>query len=724
MANTGTFRQVAIADRFLDAFSALPKKAQTQVRAQLEILRENPAHPSLNYETIKNAGDPRMRSVRINSDYRLIVAHPNGNGTYLVLWVDKHDAAYDWAMRHRLDPGDERDGLIILSIPDREMPDATNKRPPLTTGVATKNALADCTDDQLIEVGVSTALLPALRACQSDEALLDALKSLRAEVAEDVMCLALGEPLINRLQETDSTDQEAMGISVTAETGPDADPVEVALRRPESSRRFVVLSSQQELEQALDYPLERWRLFLHPDQRSIVTRHFSGPALVSGGAGTGKTVVGLHRARFLAMEVFTEPEDRILVTTFTRNLALNLKDLIDSLCGNDGEVRERIVVSHMHSLAIQLAVSAGLRFGIVTDDDATRLMSEAVQNHDQLGLPVSFYLAEWNEVIQEREALTHEAYLQVDRSGRGRALNRAQRAAIWPVLDAFRAALSEAKRADWPTVLRVVRERIEDGTLSLPYRFRAAIVDEAQDLGAPEMRLLLTLVGQRPDSLLLLGDTRQQIYARGSYVRTLGIPIGRRHVSLRVNYRTTEQIREAAARVVASASTLSGEPLRKDNSISLLSGPPPTIRPFATDAEEQQAVIEAIREALDATAAEEIALVGRSKSTVTRYHAALQASGIPSEKLEGNTTRGNGVHVGTMHRVKGLEFRAVYIVDCSAGSVPATYKGEDDAAARADHEERERRLLYVAMTRARELLWISGSEQLSPFLESQANMPD
>jgi superfamily I DNA/RNA helicase len=230
------------------------------------------------------------------------------------------------------------------------------------------------------------------------------------------------------------------------------------------------------------------------------------------------------------------------------------------------------------------------------------------------------------------------------------------------------------------------------------------------------MRLLLALVGQAADSLVLLGGTRQQIYARGSYVRTLGIPIGRRHVRLRVNYRTTEQIREAAARVVLAASALNGESLGVDDTISLLSGPRPTIRAYPSEAEEQQAVIEAIREAMAVTAPAEIAVVARSKSTVSRYHAALLASGVPSDKLDANRSRGSGVQVGTMHRVKGLEFRAVYIVDCSARSVPQTYRGEDDAAARADHEERERHLLYVAMTRPRELLWVSGAGKLSPLV--------
>src|SRR6185312_5604563 len=105
----------------------------------------------------------RMRSVRITDDYRLIVAHPNGDGTYLVLWVDKHDAAYEWAMRHRLDPGDAQRGLAIVPIPDRDGSD-TAERWPSFASTSPKSPLSDCTDKQLIGVGVSAALLPGLRA--------------------------------------------------------------------------------------------------------------------------------------------------------------------------------------------------------------------------------------------------------------------------------------------------------------------------------------------------------------------------------------------------------------------------------------------------------------------------------------------------------------------------------------------------------------------------------
>lgn len=719
----GPQRQVAMSDRFLEAYDTLPQKVRTRVREQLEILRTNPAHPSLNYETIKNAGDPRMRSMRVNDNYRIIVAHPDGTGTYLLLWVDTHDNAYTWAMRHRLDDGDAQLGLAVVpgasTRVDTRSPVA-QPTPFTHTSMPANSLLRDCSDAQLLEVGVPATLILALRQCVTEGDLLTTLSALRAEVAEAVMCLALGEPVT--IGERSSDEASAPGEESPPpplETAPAADsapdPLEAALARPESGRRFITISSVQALEQALDYPLERWRLFLHPDQRAAVRRKFAGPALVSGGAGTGKTVVGLHRAYYLAREVFTAPNDRVLLTTFTRNLAANLSGLMDSLCP-EPEVRARIEVAHVHSLAAQLRHQAGERFGILDDKRATSVMTEVVTQHDTLGLSPAFYLAEWREVVQEREVLDEATYLQVERIGRGRPLNRRQRAAIWTVLAAYGEALHAIRYEDWPTTLRRVCELLTTGQLTPPARYRAAIVDEAQDMGAPEMRLLLALVGQGPESLLLLGDTRQQIYARGSYVPLLKIGIGRRHIQLRVNYRTTEQIRSAATAVLRESETLTGERLRRNDGISLLSGPPPTVRAFPSTAEEIATLAAALREALTDMAPEDIAVVARTNSQVTHFTQALTSASIPAVKLLADGAPGPGVRVATMHRVKGLEFRAVFLVGCSADVLPQPFTGEDDAAARADHEERERHLLYVAMTRARELLWVSGSGKLSPLL--------
>ncbi|HLW00266.1 MAG TPA: hypothetical protein VKT82_16485 [Ktedonobacterales bacterium] len=278
--------QVAISDDFLGALEKLPGQVRPRVRQIIRLFYQNPAHPSLNYEGIREAREPRLRSIRVTDDYRAIVAHPQGDGTYVLLWVDKHEAAYRWARTHYLSPDDAR-GLVVVPTSER---DAQSPASSLGTALAPEaGLLAHCTDEQLLQAGVPAILMPTLRACATHETLMQVLGVLQANVAEAVRHLALDDnpgerPLALREPE------------LTPAATPEPDPIEVALSRPESRRRFVMVTSQHELEQALNYPLERWRLFLHPSQQSIVQRRFDGPALVSGGSGTGKTVIGLHRA--------------------------------------------------------------------------------------------------------------------------------------------------------------------------------------------------------------------------------------------------------------------------------------------------------------------------------------------------------------------------------------------------------------------------------------------
>jgi hypothetical protein len=717
--------QLGISKRFFDAYSRLPAQAQAHMQECMTRLLQNPAHPSLNYEAIRVAQDPRMRSIRVTDQYRAIVAHPDGSGTYILLWVDKHDAAYAWTARHRLETEDTVGGLAIVEVAERREEGTGSPFRVVSGSLSEQDMLAHCSDEQLRQIGVAEPTLSLLRACRTEDELQQVLEQLPADVASHVLDLWVGDaPAVPvRQPEPAQPDEQALQEQMPSFQPSELkqiDPLEAALQRPGSARRFVVLTSEEELKQALEAPLELWRVFLHPDQRAIVRAQFDGPALVSGGAGTGKTVVGLHRAHYLAAEVFTQPTDQILFTTFTHNLALNLAALMDKVCGADHAARQRIEIANVHSLAASLFRRIGGSFSILDETTAYRLMGEVVRQHDTLGLSPAFYLAEWNEVVQEREALTEEAYLQVDRAGRGKALAHRQREVVWQVLAAYRQAVAASKREEWPSIFRRVRQMISTGQLKLPYQYRAAVVDEAQDMGTPEMRLLLALVGQGPNSMLLLGDTRQQIYARGSFMSLLKLPIGRRHYRLRLNYRTTEQICAAASSLLTAAAALNGETLPTNDSISLLKGPQPTVRVFASPGEEQAAVVKAIKDALAGMRPEEIVLVARSNALLNAYAARLQAAGIASSKIDAHTASGVGVQLATMHRVKGLEFRAAFLVDCSADGGFQPLSGGDDEAGRAEHEERERRLLYVAMTRARELLWISGSGTIIPFLPPES----
>ena len=386
-----TVSQLAISKRFFDAYSKLPTQAQSHMQDCMTKLLQNPAHPSLNYEAIHIAQDPRMRSIRVTDQYRAIVAHPDGSGTYILLWVDKHDAAYTWTARHRLETEDEVGGLAIVELAERQEEITASLLPVVIESLPERGVLDHCTDEQLRRVGVPEPSLILLRACRTEDAFQQVLEQLPPEAANHVLDLWVGDapavpvlPSEPPLPEEPTVSEQELTPGASEQAPIDA--LERALQRPGTARRFVVLTSEEELKRALEAPLELWRVFLHPDQRAIVRAHHDGPALVSGGAGTGKTVVGLHRARYLATEVFTQPHDRILFTTFTHNLALNLGTLMDQLCGADHATRQRIEIVNVHSLAVSLLRRTGGVFTMLEESNAQRLMREAVRSHDTLRL--------------------------------------------------------------------------------------------------------------------------------------------------------------------------------------------------------------------------------------------------------------------------------------------------------------------------------------------------
>ena len=372
----------------------------------------------------------------------------------------------------------------------------------------------------------------------------------------------------------------------------------------------------------------------------------------------------------------------------------------------------------MYFLLVSLLRRADVSFRLLHGETAHRLMREAAHSYDTLGLSRRLLSGGVGQ-SSSRAGSTDRRSLSAGRplwSGQGALPSR--RAAVWPVFATYAQAVAASGQEEWRALFRRVRQLIEAGHIRLPFQYRAVIVDEAQDMGTPEMRLLLALVEPGPNSLLLLGDTRQQIYARGSFVPILGLSIGRRHHQLRLNYRTTEQISTAASSLLTSAHALNGEDLQVDDSFSLLKGPRPTVRVFASPAEEQAAVVAAIQEALVGLRKEEIVLMAAIRC-VAQYLCSLPAVGR-HRKLQDRCAhrgwRGRALGDDTSRQRMGVS-RSISCLVAPADSLTQFFVGNNDAA-RAEQDERERRLLYVAMTRARELLWISGSGIISPFLKN------
>ena len=473
----------------------------------------------------------------------------------------------------------------------------------------------------------------------------------------------------------------------------------------------------------LNAPLERWRVFLHPSQRKLVERRWSGPVLVLGGAGTGKTVVAMHRARWLARRLVRDGTDggRILFTTFTRNLAVDIEANLRVIC--TPQEMTRIEVTNLGRWVSGFLRGQGYEFRIQGLEQHRETWDRALDLKDAgLRFPDAFYRDEWEQVVQARGVTTEGEYRQVSRVGRGTRLNRAERVKVWHVFQEYRAQLAERGLKEFDDAYRDAATILDGADAGLGYR--SVIVDESQDMSAPAFRLLRRLVPEGPDDLFLVGDAHQRIYGRAqAQLGRCGIRAVGRSRKLRLNYRTTEETRGWAA------SLLHGRPVDDldggeddDRVRSLTHGPEPLIRHFDSREEQADGVVRYLKRVRErGQLLRSVCVVAPVKRELDALGKALQNHDLAVFRLESDTLDDGtkeGVRLATMHRVKGLEFDRVVIASVNDGLVPhqEAYKGAGDATELAKAETKERALLYVAATRAKKELLVLSYGRRSPFL--------
>ena len=697
---------MAMSVDFLSAFARLPGQQQRGVRSLIARFNNDPTASGLNYERISGANDSNMRSLRIDGGYRAIVLKPKRGDVHMLLWADKHDAAYDWATRRRCDVNPES-GAVQVYLPQDEGPAESVATPAESTGV-----FANLKDRELMRLGVPQAMLPEVRGI-ADEVGLESIQERLPEEAHDALFLYLAGDSYEDLVRERETPQTV-----------DVEDFTAALQRPESQMRFAVAADEMELEAMLNAPLARWRVFLHPSQRRLVERDWNGPLRVLGGAGTGKTVAAMHRARHLAR---TLPEGRILFTTFTRNLAADIEHNLGTIC--TPEEMARIEVTNLDRWVVRYLQGQRYRFQL-----QFRRLAEAWQialdlRPPALNLLDAFYEDEWEQVIQAGAVADKQAYLAVPRAGRGTRLNRAQRAAIWPVFEEYRAQLTERGVKEVDDAYRDATALLAGEAADRP-SYAAVIVDEAQDMGAPAFRLLRALAPPGKNDLFIAGDGHQRIYGRRRVVLgRCGIDIRGRSRKLKLNYRTTEQTRRWATALLdgRDIDDLDGGADDSQGIRSLTRGPHPQIAHFDTREEHDAHLLACISKLVeDGEPLRGTCVVARTAAERDAAAKALRDGGFECVVLGARATddeqRGDAVRGATMHRVKGLEFDHVLLASVNAGLVPLRARGEAaDATAKENMETEERALLHVAATRARKSLTVLSFGTQSRFVEQRLN---
>ena len=700
--------KMAMSSDFLDAFAKLPRPQQRGVRTLISRFNADSTAGGLNYERIHAARDPAMRSLRIDQGYRAIVLKPEHGDVHMLLWADKHDDAYTWAARHECRINAETGALQVYE--PRPEPDAEAAAPveaPADAGDP-PSAFRNLRDRELARLGVPAAMLAEVRTVR-DDAELDAMQvRLPVEAYEALFLYLAGETYEDLVREREAP-----------QTPVDTGDFAAALARDDSRSRFVVVDDELELEAMLNAPLERWRVFLHPSQRRLVERQWNGPARVLGAAGTGKTVVAMHRARWLAR--ILPGRGRILFITFTRNLAADIEHNLGAIC--KPEESARIEVTNLDRWVTRFLRGRRYEFRIGFGRNREAWQRALDLKSAALDVPDAFYDDEWEQVVQAHGVTARDEYLRVSRVGRGARLNRAARVEAWRVFEEYRTQLAERGVKEVDDAYRDAAALLQNDRGALDYM--AVVVDEAQDMGAQAYRLIRRIVPAGADDLFIVGDGHQRIYGRNKVVLgRCGIDVRGRSRKLRLNYRTTEETRSWAARLLAGRAIddLDGG-LDVDKGItSLTRGPEPLLKHFE-NREKQSAFIVAYLKQVKAEDASlrGVCVVARTRrerdaiaATLTEHeltHVALEAGAIDAAETE-------GVRLATMHRVKGLEFDRVVMAGINADLVPlpAAIDARGDAVERESAETEERALVYVAATRAKKELLVLSHGTPSRFL--------
>jgi superfamily I DNA/RNA helicase/mRNA-degrading endonuclease RelE of RelBE toxin-antitoxin system len=715
-----------IADTFTDGLARLTNEEQKAVKTTAFDLQINPVNPGMQFHKLDRVRDRNFWSVRVSRDIRLIV-HKTA-ASLMLCYVGHHDDAYDWAERRKLEVHPKTGAAQFVVVRETVIEVAIRK----AVEQATRKPLlfASYADNDLLRLGVPTDLIAAVKRVDEDS-LFELAEHLPAEVAEALLQEATGGVPAEIADDGASiafrlrTEDPDAALSILDEpTERSDDPVVVALTHPDSQRRFRLIENRDELERALEFPWDKWTTFLHPAQRDVAERNFNGPARVSGSAGTGKTIVALHRAYQLAKK---NPDARVLLATLSEPLAQALRVKLRRLVGSEPRLAERIDVHAMDAIAMRLHRAHAGDAALASSQDVAEYVRAARREvADSARFGERFVLAEWSQIVDAFHLQTWEAYRDFSRLGRKTRMSEAQRRTLWAVFEKVRAAL-RARKAKTQAELYFTLAAALKPKSGPPFEY--VVVDEAQDLSPPELAFLAAVGGDRPNALFFAGDIGQQIFQQPFSWKSMGVDVRGRARVLHVNYRTSHQIRAQADRLLDSeVADVDGNVEARKGTVSVFNGPEPLIQTYENESQEIHGLAEWLKSVLaDGVEAHEIAVFVRSEAEIDRARRALAS--VPHKVLDEKVDATSGlVSLCTMHLAKGLEFRAVAVMACDDEVIPLQERIAnvgDDADLR-DVYESERHLLYVACTRARDRLLVTAVRPQSEFLDdlTQADTRD
>ncbi len=695
-------------ERFVDDKSKLTQDIRDKVDKSIILFLNNPDHPSLDNQPLEGVKkNQNIWKFRSDQAYRIFYTRLDGNRIFF-LTITNHDYSKKAKTKFQVNP---IYGNFQEYSDEGEIEELLKSEPQTQES---EMLFSHVSESDLRKLGVPQDLIKLTKLIPGRADLKKYAEAFPVDVYQALDLVASGCSV-------DDVIQVIYGNTQSVKKADTAD-LDAAFANPVTQSRFVQIKNEDDYQQMLAGPLEKWRIFLHPDQRRAVVKNYNGPARILGGAGTGKTVTAMHRAKWLAEKMAAGK--KVFFTTFTKNLAEDIQSNLHKLCTD--EIFGRIEVKNLDIWAASYYQQRSK--GIEVIYDVTDLWKAAYKKNTDVLLPVEFFQEEWEQVLVPNEVFTCAEYMKVQRKGRGDSLKGGwkKRQEVWQVIQAFMDLCEQKKVIDSRRAMIEVRKMIEQEEKAPLYE--SIIVDEGQDFGEEAYRLLRAMAGpEHRNDLFIAGDAHQRIYQRRQSLSKCGINVRGRSTILRVNYRTTEQIREAAMQVLQGMDFDDlDDGIENGNGYrSLIEGQIPQIKSFHTIEDEVDFLVSCIHNYQSAgEELKDICLTARTKNLLKEYADLFEERGIPiymmTDSIDDRSV--DGLRLATMFRVKGLEFNHMLIAGASDDKIPARFLLRPDMSEiqREEFFKTERCLLYVAMTRAKLTVVISSIGTMSSFLEAPA----
>ncbi|WP_435176075.1 UvrD-helicase domain-containing protein [Actinacidiphila sp. bgisy145] len=668
--------------------------------------------PGLKLESLKQAKDPHIRTMRITQGTRGVVLAPDTGDTFVLLRVMPHDKAIAWAIKQRASINTVTRAVEIRDI---TMLDQLTPAYERISPVPAERLFAKVSDGDLAALGIDEATVRQARVLTSKEQLEVFAPYFPQDQREVLEYLAEGFTV-------EEVWRDLVSVNLPTASDP-VDTADYATAIRHTRTRIALVTASDELRDILDKPFAAWRVYLHPSQHKVAYRaSYSGPAQVTGGPGTGKTVVALHRIKHLL--TYLRDGDRVLLTTYTNALAAALRTGLSTLV-DDEELLARVDITTVDAFASRVMSTS--RRPLHSGEEETRW--ELAARATGFTGTTQFLAQEYKHVVLGQNLRDQKEYEAADRRGRGSRLRATERPLVWRTIQEFTDRLAADGLRTYLGTCAQAAERLQ--TTGPVYRH--IVVDEAQDLHPAQWRLLRAAAPARPDDLFIAGDPHQRIYDTKVSLLSLGIKVAGRTTKLRKNYRSTHEILSwSTALLVGRPFEQLQDDARSETLLgyrSALHGNGPETYAATSEETELDALVHRVRAWVDnGVAPGEIGVTARFNKAVEKVIAKLSAAEVPTVKLRADGAQGaDAIRVGTMHSFKGLEFRCVAVVGVNAGAVPAPKAVTPEEVDRLQHETdlmAERCLLFVACTRARDGLYVSWAGEPSQFLiEAQVAIP-